>query len=104
MDVAHAELLIKFKWHSADDLFCDTYLPDNANRTTVMRTSKASADTIGQITSYAAAQLGSQFRTCIYSILIIKDYARLIQWDRMGAIVTKPIHCNTNSLLANFFT
>ena len=75
------------------------------NEQIFLRNSKACADTIGQITSYATAQLGSQFQfcTCIYSVLIIKDYARLIQWDRTGAIVTDPIHYNDeDSLLLEF--
>ncbi|KIM74741.1 hypothetical protein PILCRDRAFT_25867, partial [Piloderma croceum F 1598] len=89
-DVARSELLIEFKWHSSDDPFFDPHTP-------------TCADTIGQITSYAAAQLGSQFRTHIYSILVIKDYARVIRWDRTGAIVTEPIYYNVDPTLAEFF-
>ena len=101
-DVARAELLIEFKWHSSDDPFCHPTTGDD-NERTFLRDGKACADTIGQITSYAAAQLGSQFRTCIYSVLIVKDYARLIRWDRTGAIVTDPIHYNDeDSLLLEF--
>jgi hypothetical protein len=47
--------------------------------------------------------LGSQFRTCIYSVLIVKDYARLIRWDRTGAIVTEPIKYNDDPALVEFF-
>ena len=74
-DVARAELIIEFKWHEADDPFCDPYIPSGAEHATIFREGKACADTLGQITSYAAAQLGSQFRTCIYSIFIVKDKA-----------------------------
>ncbi|KAF8229269.1 hypothetical protein L208DRAFT_1287467 [Tricholoma matsutake] len=42
---------------------------------------KTANDTLGQITSYAAAQLGSQFQTHLYSIFILKDTARLLQWE-----------------------
>jgi hypothetical protein len=52
---------------------------------------------------YAAAQLGSQFCTCIYSILIVKDKARLIQRGRTGAIVTEAISYNESSELVEFF-
>ncbi|KAH8983236.1 hypothetical protein EDB92DRAFT_1803960, partial [Lactarius akahatsu] len=48
--------------------------------------------TAGQITTYAALQLDCQYCTHIFSILIIRDYAQLIQWDLSGAIVTAPIY------------
>jgi len=62
-DVARAELIIEFKWHEADDPFCDPYVPPGAEHTTIFRDGKTCTDTLGQITSYAAAQLGSQFHT-----------------------------------------
>jgi len=103
-DVARAEIIIEFKWSCADDPFCDPYpLPEDPSRSTFLRDNKSGRDTLGQITSYAAAQLGSQFRTHIYSVLIVKDYARLIRWDRSGAIVTEPIRYNDNAALAEFF-
>ena len=73
MDITHAELLIEYKWHSADDPFCKP-TTDKNDQQTFLHNSKASTDTIGQITLYATAQLGSQFHVCIYSILIVKDY------------------------------
>jgi len=103
-DVSRAEIIIEFKWHQSDDPFCEPYpLPGDPNRSTFLRDNKSGRDTLGQITSYAAAQLGSQFRTHIYSVLIVKDYARLIRWDRSGAIVTEAIHYNHNPALAEFF-
>ena len=102
MDVTHAKLLIKFKWHSTDDPFCQP-TTDKNNQQTFLHDSKVSTDTIGQITSYATAQLGSQFHACVYSILIIKDYVQLIRWDCTGAIVSKPIHYSDNFTLAEFF-
>ena len=78
-DVARAEIIMEFKWHQSDDPFCEPYpLPGDLNRSTFLRDNKSGRDTLGQITSYTAAQLGSQFRTHIYSVLIVKDYARLI--------------------------
>ncbi|KAF8220425.1 hypothetical protein L208DRAFT_1118031, partial [Tricholoma matsutake] len=64
---------------------------------------KAAKDTLGQITAYAAAQLGSQFHTHIYSVLIIKDTARILRWDRSGMLVTKAIKYNESRHLAEFF-
>src|ERR1700688_801021 len=56
-DVARVELIIEFKWQSSDDLFCDLYQPSEDDDPTILRQGKACADTLGQITSYAAAQL-----------------------------------------------
>ena len=53
----------------------------------------------GQLTAYAVAQMATQFRTFIFSVLICRCRARLICWDCAGAIVTegfdyvnKPCH------------
>jgi hypothetical protein len=102
-DVAHVELIIEFKWASGDDPFCDPYTPSGGEHPTILHEGKNCADTLGQITSYAAAQLGSQFRTCIYSILIVVDKAQLIRWDRMGAVVTEAICYNDEPTLVEFF-
>jgi len=104
-DVARAEIIMEFKWHTADDPFCDPYPIGNdpVQQYSFLRDTKAGVDTTGQITAYAAAQLGSQFRTCVYSVLIVKSWARLIRWDRTGAIVTAPIHYNKSDKLAEFF-
>jgi hypothetical protein len=37
------------------------------------------------------------------SVLIVKDIARLLRWDRSGAVVTKPFLYNDESYLFNFF-
>ena len=59
-DVARAELLIEFKWNASDDPFCNPYtLSDSNNHQSFLRQGKACSDTLGQITLYAAAQLGS---------------------------------------------
>ena len=58
---------------------------------------------LGQITSYAAAQLGAQFRTHAYSVLIVKDQARILRWDRSGTIIMEAIKYNKVPHLAKFF-
>ncbi|KAH7923531.1 hypothetical protein BV22DRAFT_1015187, partial [Leucogyrophana mollusca] len=42
----------------------------------------------GRMTAYALAQLGIQFRDFAFSVLIVGKYARLIRWDRAGAVVS----------------
>ncbi|KAG1783472.1 hypothetical protein EV702DRAFT_959781, partial [Suillus placidus] len=64
---------------------------------------KKDIDTLGQITSYTAAQLTTQYRTHTFSVLIIQDQACIIRWDSEGAVVTSSIHYNTEPHLADFF-
>jgi hypothetical protein len=59
--------------------------------------------TLGQITSYVTLHLGLQFWTHMFFILIIHNYARIIQWDHSSAVVTAPICFNEESHLFNFF-
>jgi hypothetical protein len=99
--ISHAELIIEFKWHTHDDPFTSPTLIEA--KLSFLHDSKAGVDTTGQITAYAAAQLGSQFCTCIYSVLIIQSYVRLIRWDRTGAIISEPINFNEQPHLVEFF-
>ncbi|KAF8816919.1 hypothetical protein BYT27DRAFT_7247809 [Phlegmacium glaucopus] len=59
-----------------------------------------SADTRGQSTT---KQLASQFRTHAFSVIICKDMARLIHWDRSGAVVTQAFSYVEERWLAFFF-
>lgn len=89
-DTSSVEFIIEFKWHTGNDPFCNPYTTEGG-KSSFLRSSNSATDTAGQITAYTAAQLGAQFRTCVYSILIVASYARLIRWDRSGAIVSEPI-------------
>jgi hypothetical protein len=97
---ALVEIIIEFKWHPRDDPFGDVHGLD-PNRPFI-RDTKAAHDTLGQITSYAAAQLGAQFRTHIFSVYIFRGTARLLRWDRSGTIVTEPIKYNECDTLTDF--
>lgn len=46
------------------------------------------SQTKSQFTSNAFAQLETHSRAFAFSVLILKDEARLIRWDRAGAVVT----------------
>jgi len=104
-DVSCVDVIIEFKWNVCDDPFCDPYEAGEGDDVvlTFLRNTKSGVDTAGQITSYASAQLGSQFHTCVYSVLVVHSYARLIRWDRTGAIVSTPIYYNQDPELAEFF-
>ena len=99
-DIAHAELTIEFKWHTSDIPFGPPTLTGEGKdkACSFLCDSKASVHTTGQITMYVATQLGSQLGSqlcvCVYSVLIVGSYARLIQWDRTGAVISEPITYN----------
>lgn len=88
------EIFIELKWCSGDDPFGDVQWVIDGKTVSVpsfLHETKSADDTLGQITTYAAAHLGSQFRTHVYSILIVKGTARILRWDRTGTIVTEAI-------------
>ena len=107
-DSSLAEIFIEFKWNPSDDPFCDVHdVSCSQCKAGMVKSflcgSKAGNDTLGQITSYAVAQLGSQFRTHLYSVFIVKGTARILRWDRSGTIVTEAIPYNESPFLAEFF-
>ncbi|KAG1734425.1 uncharacterized protein EDB91DRAFT_1250943 [Suillus paluster] len=97
-NISTAEVVIKFKWSRHNDPFCE-----RTDGTSFLSQTDKGMDTLGQITSYTAAQLTAQYRTHAFSVIIIEDQARIIRWDREGAVVTSPIHYNTKPHLADFF-
>ncbi|OBZ74007.1 hypothetical protein A0H81_06515 [Grifola frondosa] len=44
----------------------------------------------GQLAYYARHILARQHRQFLFMIVITKDHARLLRWDRVGAVVSKP--------------
>ncbi|KAI5990261.1 hypothetical protein EDD15DRAFT_2282339 [Pisolithus albus] len=61
-------------------------------------------ETKSAITSTALDELGTYFRTLVFSVLILEDEVRLIRWDRAGAVVTNRFnYVNDTRLLFEFF-
>ncbi|KAH7922282.1 hypothetical protein BV22DRAFT_1070799 [Leucogyrophana mollusca] len=57
-----------------------------------------------QLEACAMMQLDSQFRTFAFSVIVFGRYARLIRWDRAGAVVTRRLDCRKQpALFAEFF-
>jgi hypothetical protein len=102
---AISDIYIEFKSKAEEDAFL-VDIPDQPSSTSnpLMNQAPQGVLTAGQITTYAALQLDSQYRTHVFSILIVGDYARLIRWDRSGAIVTGPIYYQRDPELMGFFT
>ena len=100
------EIHIKFKRYTWDNPFFSPKNPDQEAQQNqpFVRSTQSKTDTLGQIGAYAAVQLGSQFRTHCFSVFIMYDFAHIIQWDREGAIVTKPIYYDTDPALVEFFS
>ncbi|KAG2355560.1 hypothetical protein BDR07DRAFT_1302995, partial [Suillus spraguei] len=97
-DVSTTEVIIEFKWSYSHDAFCEPSGVDS-----VVSQMEKGMDTLGQRMSHTAAQLGSQFHTHAFSVLIVHDCARIIRWDREGAIITGAIDYNNEPYLADFF-
>jgi hypothetical protein len=94
-DISLIDVHMEFKLDPNDDPFRDHGTFENDSR--------RSADTRGQITSYTTKQLASQFRTHAFSVIICNDRARLIYWDRSGAVVTQSFSYGEEPWLASFF-
>jgi hypothetical protein len=93
-DFSKMEFWVEFKYNPDHDAFRDTTewngtLDGSDEFSHFEHTSQQSRLTRGQIASYAAAQLGTQFRTHVFSLLICGRFARFIRWDRASAIVSE---------------
>jgi hypothetical protein len=71
-----AEIFAKFKWNAKDNPFCD--VRNVGSSKSFLHSTLTGKNTLGQITAYAAAQLGAQFRMHAYSIFILWDTARML--------------------------
>ena len=94
-DSSLAEIFIEFKWDTADDPF--------STGASLIHGTIRGDDSLGQITSYVAVQLGAQFRTHAYFVFVLRGTARILRWDRSGMIVTEAFEYNTLPYLTNFF-
>ena len=107
-NASRVEFVVEFKSSPSYDPFVVPKKQEGKGRTAsgnpLMSTAATAHEVVGQITAYAAQILSSQYRTHLFTILICKDSARLIRWDRAGAIVTEPISYDNNSYLHNFLT
>ncbi|TCD65442.1 hypothetical protein EIP91_002698 [Steccherinum ochraceum] len=95
------EIIVEFKRAE----FLDAFRKDWENTKDYLASlSTSSDDTLGQLASYAAAQLARQHRAFIFIVLICGDHARIIRFDRAGAIVTRHFDYRKQpALLAEFF-
>ncbi|KAG0697706.1 hypothetical protein DFH29DRAFT_811311 [Suillus ampliporus] len=98
-DISKSEVIIEFKWSDVHDAFSKH---PGVDKPIVSQTDNG-FDTLGQITSYAVAQLGAQYHTHAFSVLIVRNRARIIRWDREGAIIMNAFDYYHEPHLTNFF-
>lgn len=97
-DFTIADRVDEFKNSMKHDPFDDTLMHDSRNPEFPfeMQTS-AGRKTRGQICAYASAVFQLQFRFFTFSILHMKTHARLIRWDRAGAVVSEAFQVKDGS-------
>ncbi len=87
-DFSKMELFAEFKFDVSSDPFIDPEHPHVPNNNFERDTDTARL-LRGQLASYVSALSGSQFRVHVFTILICGKFARLMYWDRNGAMVTR---------------
>ncbi|OBZ73859.1 hypothetical protein A0H81_06310 [Grifola frondosa] len=66
--------------------------------------SSHAAQVRGQLISYAEMAMNRQHRTHLYSAFVMHKFARLIRWDRAGAVVSEKFDYRENpEILGEFF-
>ena len=109
-DLTTLDLHIEIKWFNYQDPFVNPleWTKSSSSSSTeggsCIKNTDDAKDMLGQIGAYVAAQLSAQYRTHAFSILIVQDKARIIRWDREGAIVTESIKYDQNSSLVRFLS
>ena len=100
------EFFIEVKGRESDDVFQDPAAEADRSKHEFIpnRKDRRTRQTLGQITSYAAELCARQHRSHCFSISICAYYARLIRWDRAGAIVSERFNFVRNpEWLCSFF-
>ncbi|KAG6847033.1 hypothetical protein H0H93_010525, partial [Arthromyces matolae] len=81
----HTQTMLEVKIHNSSDPF------DDDDPTSFVRSAQEARHTLGQITSYATCHQACQFRTHVFSFLILPTYLRILRWDRSGVLVSKKL-------------
>ncbi|KAI0311259.1 hypothetical protein OF83DRAFT_1177768 [Amylostereum chailletii] len=69
----------------------------------IVNPSPSDSARLRQLSAWAYAQLKFQSRSFVFSVVLMEDSARLIRWDRSGAIVTERfVWTNPTDPLADF--
>ncbi|OBZ73823.1 hypothetical protein A0H81_06330 [Grifola frondosa] len=95
----HQSMWIEFKKKGRkDDAFND------AAKKLFEVDSQHAAQVRGQLIAYAEMAMNRQHRTHLYSVYVMHKFARLIRWDRAGAVVSEKFDYKKNpEILGEFF-
>ncbi|KAI9429589.1 hypothetical protein H4582DRAFT_2088800 [Lactarius indigo] len=80
-DSTSSDFCIEFKFRAEEDAFLTNFMdegPAVSSPTRIMSQKPKGITTASQITKYMALQLDCQYRTHVFSVLVVKDYAWLI--------------------------
>lgn len=70
----------------------------------VVKNTTEGAKSRAQLIKYATKIQNHQHRRCVFSVVIVRDCARFIRWDRTGAILSKAFnYVDDGTHLLNFF-
>lgn len=83
-DFTRTDLCIELKLHSDYDPF-----DDDLSRLTVENESDKGRQSRGQLAHYALEQFAQQHRCHLFQLIVFGKLARILYWDRSGAIVTE---------------
>ncbi|KAI6110183.1 hypothetical protein EDD16DRAFT_1898042 [Pisolithus croceorrhizus] len=104
MDVSTAELCIELIPSMSCDPFEDTDLSKGGFEYPLERDPEEAKKMQGKITAYTVAQVSSQFRFFAFSVVVVRDHARFVRWDRAGAVASARFNYVENSnILVDFF-
>ena len=105
-DFSRVEVMVTVKATESHDPFRDLPPLDEhpATDTMVQADTPEGTETLGQMAAFAAEQMAQQLRPWVFSVVIFGDHARLIRWDRSGAIFTPRFDYRESGHLEKFFT
>ncbi|CAL1708568.1 unnamed protein product [Somion occarium] len=103
-DFGLMELFAECKRRRDGDAFHESYNDKDIDLDSVEKIEGKSADSRGQLISYATATMSRQHRVFMFSISICGEFVRFLRWDRAGCIVSELINYLENpELVAEFF-
>lgn len=106
-NLGYAHMFIEVKGHDREDYFDDpvknSHPTDRPSHSFIRRfdaktpSSELAREDLGQIVAYATEALAKQHRVAYYSVSVRGIKARLMRWDRSGAIATEEFDLHKNS-------
>ncbi|KAI3618242.1 other 1 protein kinase [Moniliophthora roreri] len=94
LDISRVEMFFEF---SKDDSGFD-----DSGKRPFEKEAADSQKTRAQLATYASAIMATQFRTHVFCVEVTGHYARLIRFDREGAVVTSAFRYDTDTHLVDF--